>query len=102
MPDLAGVGTRTQRVEGRGRKNQLRRGAGTSSNKWKEIRGATTEASKHESREGQKSNACRIEKCDHCTTQQPPLPAPGDEYGSSFFATGPHTDGTYEEISMCA
>ena len=34
----------------------------------------------------------------HCTTQQPFFPELCEEYGSSFFATGPHTDGTCEEI----
>lgn len=95
VPGPAGVGTDTQqRVEGRGRKNQLRRGPVpvVISGKKSVVR---QQKRANMSREKDKK-VMRVEwkKCDHCTTQQPPLPAPGDEYGSSFFATGPHTDGT--------
>ena len=53
-----------------------------------------------EGEDGTVEEKCRKEKkrvCFHCTTQQPPLPPPCDAYGSSFFATGPHTDGTCDK-----
>lgn len=39
-----------------------------------------------------------VAESNHCTTQHPPLPPPCDAYGSSFFATGPHTDGTCTDV----